>query len=61
MLSCIDSDDSNGYTYAQEPLDGRQDETCENIELRTFTQGDLDIELIESDTGELVRAQRDRI
>ncbi|XP_032674864.1 uncharacterized protein LOC116845833 [Odontomachus brunneus] len=52
MLFCIDSDDSNGCIYAQEPLDGRQGETCEKIELRTFTQDDLDIELIESDAGE---------
>ncbi|XP_043262512.1 uncharacterized protein LOC122403212 [Colletes gigas] len=48
MLSCIDSDDNESYSLAQEFGQERND-NCEKIELASLIHDDLDVALIEQD------------
>ncbi|EGI61866.1 PREDICTED: uncharacterized protein LOC105149533 isoform X2 [Acromyrmex echinatior] len=53
ILSCMDSDDSDSCSFARDvSLQEQESEISENIELISFTQNDLDIDLIERDARE---------
>lgn len=55
MLSCSDSDDSDGCSFARDvSMQEQENEIRENIELISFTRDDLDIDLIERDARETV-------
>ncbi|XP_076178218.1 uncharacterized protein LOC143152228 [Ptiloglossa arizonensis] len=48
MLSCIDSDNDESYSLAQE-FRQEQNDNCERIELTSLIHEDLDVDLIEED------------
>jgi len=55
ILSCMDSDDSDSCSFARDVSCKEQEsEISENIELISFNQNDLDIDLIERDARETV-------